>query len=249
MLGWMFVIPLVGFFVTQGRAYYLAAAYPMLLAMGSGAAERWLASLAKLSAAAAKTRRRGQAAKTRTRGPLVGPRTIEWIFFGCLGLWAAWIVATVIPIQSRGPIRNFALVRNEDLRDEFGWTEMVKEVAAIRDSLPAPERENLGVMTGNYGEQGAVELYGPSYHLPPPISPTNSGWLRGYPNPQPTTLIVLGWSREGANYNFKDCRLAGRNTNSEGVSNEESQGHPDIFVCGPPKLPWPDFWNTYYTFG
>src|SRR5882757_5600122 len=44
MLGWMYVIPLVLFFVGKGRGYYLAAAYPMLFAMGAVAGECWVAS-------------------------------------------------------------------------------------------------------------------------------------------------------------------------------------------------------------
>ena len=52
------------------------------------------------------------------------------------------------------------------------------------------------MLVGNYGEAGAVEILGPAYHLPTPISMTNSAWLRGYPTPQPTTLIVVGFSRE-----------------------------------------------------
>ncbi len=35
MLGWMYLIPLALFIVAKGRAYYLAAAYPMLYAAGS----------------------------------------------------------------------------------------------------------------------------------------------------------------------------------------------------------------------
>jgi hypothetical protein len=33
------------------------------------------------------------------------------------------------------------------------------------------------------------------------------------------------------------------------VKNEESEEHPDIFVCGPPRLPWPEFWKEYQNFG
>jgi hypothetical protein len=31
--------------------------------------------------------------------------------------------------------------------------------------------------------------------------------------------------------------------------NEESGDHPDIFVCGPPRIPWPEFWKKYRNFG
>ena len=43
-----------------------------------------------------------------------------------------------------------------------------------------------------------MEILGPAYHLPMPISMTNSAWLRGYPTPQPSTLIVVGFSQEAA---------------------------------------------------
>jgi 4-amino-4-deoxy-L-arabinose transferase-like glycosyltransferase len=48
MLAWMYLIPLVLFYFGKGRSYYMAAAYPMLLAMGAAGGERWLASLPPL---------------------------------------------------------------------------------------------------------------------------------------------------------------------------------------------------------
>jgi hypothetical protein len=104
-------------------------------------------------------------------------------------------------------------------------------------------------LVGNYGEQGAVEILGRAYQLPPPISGTNSAWLRGYPAAPPSTLIVLGHSREYVEKTFTSCRLAGHNTNPLGVQNEETQDHPDIFVCGAPRREWPEFWKQYQSFG
>jgi hypothetical protein len=135
------------------------------------------------------------------------------------------------------------------LREEIGWPELVKTVAGIRDSLPPDQQASLGITVGNYGEGGAIEIFGPAYHLPPLISTTNSAWLRGYPTPPPTTLIVLGITREEAETIFTGCRLAGHNGNSEGVKNEESMYHPDIFVCGPPRKPWPQLWSEHQSFG
>ena len=226
MLAFMYLVPLAIFFFSKGRGYYVAAAYPMLLAMGATVGERWVASLPKL-----------------------GRRTVEAIFFTGLTVCGAYIFAVVLPLQSSGPLRDFALRNNGDLREEFGWPELVKTVAGIRDSLPPVQQASVGVLVGNYGEQGAIELLGPPYHLPPPISLTNSAWLRGYPTPPPTTLIVVGVSKEWVDRIFTGCRLAGHNGNSEGIKNEESQYHPDIFVCGSPRLPWPEFWKKYQSFG
>lgn len=226
MLGWMYAIPLALFFFAQGRGYYMAGAYPMLLASGAAAGERFLEFL-----------------------PRPGRWGIEVAIFTGLALCGAYVCALVLPLAESGPLKEFTLQRNGDLREEIGWNELVRTIAGIRDSLPPEQQASLGILVGNYGEQGAVEMLGPAYRLPLPISMTNSAWLRGYPTPAPTTLIVLGFSREAAEKAFTGCRLAGHNGNTEGVKNEESQFHPDIFVCGGPRLPWPEFWKAYQAFG
>jgi 4-amino-4-deoxy-L-arabinose transferase-like glycosyltransferase len=45
MLGWMYVLTLVGLMAARGRDYYLAPAYPMLFAAGAVWSENWLTSL------------------------------------------------------------------------------------------------------------------------------------------------------------------------------------------------------------
>src|ERR1039457_5087918 len=45
MLAFMYLVPLALFFFGKGRSYYMAAAYPMLIAMGAAMGQRWLASL------------------------------------------------------------------------------------------------------------------------------------------------------------------------------------------------------------
>jgi hypothetical protein len=226
VLAWMYLIPLALFFFAKGRHYYVAGAYPMLLAMGAAAGERWLASLKR------------------------GWRwAVEGVFYAGLVFCGLFVVADVLPIASSGPLMRFALKNNGDLREEIGWQEELQSVATILDSLPAEQRAHAGIFTGNYGEAGAVELLGPAYHLPPPISTTNSAWLRGYPTPPPSTVIVLGFSQRRADRAFTGCRVAGHVENSLGVENEESRDHSDIFVCGAPRLPWPEFWKEYLNFG
>jgi hypothetical protein len=226
LLAWMYLIPLALFLLGKGRGYYLAAAYPMLLAMGAAGGERWIASLRPL-----------------------WRRSVEAVFFTGLAACGLFACAVILPVASDGPLRNFALRNNGDLREEVGWNELVKTVAGIRDSLPPEQQQNVGVLVGNYGEQGALEILGPAYHLPAPISMTNSAWLRGYPVPPPSTLIVLGFSRKSAERAFTSCQLAGHISNPYGVENEESTYHPEIFVCGGPRLSWPEFWKEYQSFG
>ena len=226
MLAWMYLIPLALFMVGKGRSYYLAGAYPMLMAMGSVLAEGWVGSLEK-----------------------IGRRAVEVVFFTGLVGGGLYVSAILLPLAPSGRLMDFALKNNGDLREQIGWDELAKTVAGIRDSLPAEQRENVGVVVGNYGEQGAIEILGAAYHLPVPISGTNSAWLRGYPVPPPSTLIVLGLSHKYVDGMFTSCRVAGHNGNSLGVSNEESRDHPDMFVCRGLRVPWPEFWKEFQSFG
>jgi hypothetical protein len=226
MLAWMYLVPVALFFFAKGRGYYTAGVYPMLFAMGAVAGEQWLPSL-----------------------PRWVRRTIQSVFFAGLAVVGAFIIAVVVPLAPSGPLRNFALEHNGDLREEIGWDELVKTVAGIRDSLSPDQQASLGIITGNYGETGAIEMLGPAYHLPAPMSTTNSAWLRGYPTPPPTTLILIGVSREDADSVFTGCRVVGHNGNQEGVKNEESEYHPDILLCGPPRRPWPEIWKEHQSFG
>jgi Dolichyl-phosphate-mannose-protein mannosyltransferase len=226
MLGWMYVIPLALFVIGKGRGYYVGAAYPMLIAMGAAAGERWLGAR---------------------------PRPWRWAVTGVLfagtTAYGLYLGAMIVPVASGGALKEFALKNNGDLREEIGWNELVKTVAGIRDSLPAEQQENVRVLVGNYGEGGAIEILGPAYHLAQPLSGTNSAWYRGYPTPPPSALIVLGWSRQDVEETFTGCRLAGHNGNPYGVENEESKDHPDIFVCGGPRKSWAEFWEDYQWFG
>jgi hypothetical protein len=226
MMAWMYLVPLALLFFAKGRGYYLAAAYPMLLAMGAVVGERWLGTL-----------------------PSWARRTIEAVYFAGVAVCGAYIIAVVVPLASSGPLRDFALNRNGDLREEIGWEELVSTVAQIRDSLTPDERAHLGITTGNYGEYGAIEILGRAHGLPEPIGTTNSEWLRGYPAQAPTTIIVLGIRPEEADELFTGCRLAGHNGNSEGIHNEELDDHPFIFVCGPPRKPWAEVWKEHKDFG
>ena len=118
MLGWMYVIPLALFMIGKGRDYYLAAAYPMLMAMGSVAGERWVAGMSRI-----------------WRSAIVGALYSGIFAYGML------MCAILIPLASSGPLRDFALKNDGDLREEIGWNDLVKSVADIRDSLPAGQRE------------------------------------------------------------------------------------------------------------
>jgi hypothetical protein len=222
-LGFMFVVPLVLFVLVRGRDYYQAPAYPMLLSAGAV----WIDH-------------RGMLNRRMSRG----------IVWALLAANAAFNVAVLLPLAPVNSAWWQTVAKlNGDVKEEIGWPELVQSVAAVRDSLPASDLDHLGILAGNYGEAGAINLYGPDYKLPAAISGINSYWLRGYGNPPPQTLIVMGLSRKRLEENFESCKLAAHITNRFGVMNEESTYHPDIFVCRGLRSSWERFWERLKSYG
>ena len=225
-LGWAFVGILLIFTLAKGRSYYMAPAYTVLLAAGAVLEEGWLQSL---STGYARCMRAGT--------------------FAVLALGGIVAVAVAVPLA---PVNSkwwqVANKIDSDFREEIGWPELVGEVARIYNSLPPAERDNTGILAANYGEAGAINLYGPAHGLPRAISGINSFWAYGYPSPPPKALIVVGMGDEYRNQYFDSCEVVGHVTNPYGISNEETD-RPDIYLCRKLRQSWPDFWHDFRYYG
>jgi 4-amino-4-deoxy-L-arabinose transferase-like glycosyltransferase len=226
-LGWMFVVPFGLFLIAQGRGNYMPPAYPMLFAAGAVLEEQWLAGLTF--------------AKTR----LI--RGVTWSALILGGIVMAPFTLPIAPLGS--DLYAITSSVNDGFKESVGWPELVETVAGIYATLPATDRSQAGILTGNYGEAGAINLYGPAYGLPQAISGINSYWLRGYGDPPPQTLIVLGLSQGDAMRIFDSCTSAGQVANRYNVENEETREHPVILVCRGPRAPWPELWKRFQWFG
>jgi 4-amino-4-deoxy-L-arabinose transferase-like glycosyltransferase len=218
-LGWAFVAALALFTAARARDYYTAPLYPMLLAAGAVMSEQW-------------------------------PRWAKGLNWAGLAVALLAGIAFLLPIA---PINSrwfeASLRVNGDLREEIGWLELVDAVVKIRDSLPANERSTAGILTGNYGEAGAIDLYGPEHGLPQALSRVNSFWLRGYGDHPPETLIVVGSSPRFVKNNFVSCESEGTITNRYGVANEETEDAKYLWVCRGLRQPWPEFWQKIKAWG
>ena len=210
-LGWAFLATIVLFAFAQARDYYSAPLYPMLLAAGAVRFTQW-------------------------------PRRVRIAQGVGIGAGIAMGIALILPVA---PV-NSVLFRigakiSGDHVEEIGWPELTAAVARVRDELPAADHPHSGIFAGNYGEAGALELLGPAYGLPAPISRVNSFWLRGYPDPPPQTLIVLGVSEAFVRAHFQACEIKATFHAPYGIENEENGGF--IRVCRGMKEPWPEFWR------
>jgi hypothetical protein len=226
-VGFLYLIPLITFLVAKGRGYYLAPGYPVLYA--GGAVSR---------------------AETITRLRPVWRLSLEsfaWASVVATIFIAAAYVVPLTAVDSAWSPHAFKI--NGDFREEIGWPELVQQVAQIRDSLGPEERSRVAILACNYGEAGAINLFGKEYGLSEAICGTNSFWARGYGDPPPETLIVLGFSKEFGDQNFESCELAGHITNKYGIANEETTDHPDILICRHLRESWPEFWKKFRRYG
>jgi hypothetical protein len=223
----MFVIPLVALFLAKGRDYYLAPAYPMILASGGVWTERWLHSLG--------------ASATSTARQFIWPSLVIG------GVISAAVTLPVAPVNSTW--WRIAEHMNCNFSYEIGWRELVETVANVRGTLSPDDQRNLEILAGDDGEAGAVNLYGPSRGLPRAISGMNSNWLRGYGGTPPRVVITVGMDRDFLYRNFSKCELAGKLANRYGVRNGAIDGYEAVFVCHDLRQPWPAFWEQFRYYG
>jgi 4-amino-4-deoxy-L-arabinose transferase-like glycosyltransferase len=220
MVGWMYVIPFFIYLVSQGRSYYLAGAYPMLIAAG---AVVWQTGFEKLDA---------QKVQARLR--------TTWINIALGILLAAALALPIAPVNSSW--WNLVSKVHDTFTEEIGWQDMIRTVAGIYDNLSEVDKARAGILAGENDEAAALNLYGGDYGLPKAISGSDTFWLRGYGNPPPEMLIVVGFSEEHINSLFEQCMAAGTVTNQYGVDND-LRDPPNIYVCRNPRFSWDELWK------
>lgn len=225
-LGWMFIVTFALFLSSRGRSYYTGPAYVMLLAAGVVWFEQWLERLT-------------QRARQWGFGLLWGAQVIG-------GLIAVVLIKPIAPINS--PLWAITSNINREVVEMVGWPDLTAQVAELYQAIPASEQPRTVILTGNYGEAGALDYYGDVYHLPPVISGGNSLWYRGYGESEPETVIVVGFERGYADKFFATCTQVGTVANRYGIKNEESTRHTALYLCRNPRRPWPELWQEMQWF-
>lgn len=162
VLAWIYVVVLLTFIALEAKDYYVAPIYPMLFAAGA-----------------------------------IWCSTRRWRFLPAFVLLiAGGLIAAPLALPILSPERHLAYQRALGVKpaktevshtselpqlfaDQFGWEEMVREVARYYHSLPPDVRRKTAIYTANYGEAGAIDFYGPKYGLPPAISGHQNYFLWG----------------------------------------------------------------------
>jgi hypothetical protein len=75
------------------------------------------------------------------------------------------------------------------LADRIGWQELAADVVKVYEALPEREKRNVVIVSTNYGEAGALELYGDQFGLPDVYATHNSFHSWGPPPDSVRTYI------------------------------------------------------------
>jgi hypothetical protein len=221
------VILLLTFDALHGKAYYLTAIYPALLALGAVRFEEWIASAMARSAALA---------AVVVVGALGAPLTLPILpvdqfirYQNAIGL-----MPSAGEHQKLGALPQY-------YADMFGWREMAERVAAVYWSLPPQDRARAVFWGNNYGEAAAIDVFGRGLGLPPAISGHNNYYIWGPDGHDGSVIIIIGGSRRHYADLFHSFDVAGRIDSPYAMPYET--GKP-IYVLRGLKMPMKDFWPT-----
>jgi len=212
-LAWAYLVASALTLITGGQPYYPIGLLVFLYAAGAVVVARW-----------------------------AGRRRARWVWpIAGVTLSAATTLVVglpLIPVTSLGSTGVPAA--SSVVGDQVGWPVYVRQVADVFAGLPAADRERAVLLTANYGEAGALDKYGPRYHLPAVYSGHNELYNFGPPPDSASVAVVVGLDPSRLNAVFTTCATMGELDNGVGVDNEE-QGVA-ILVCRGPREPWRALW-------
>ena len=179
--GLSFILLFIFMLVLNMKPYYFFPIYPVIFAGGSLLVEK--SSLANIG-------------KFKWFGSIP--------YLSVLLLVAIFLVPDVMPILS--PTSMISIYGNssdntsssetgplpQNLGDRLGWQEMVNSLAQVYNALPANEKSQTCIFTGNYGEASAINFLGKGLSLPPTISGHNNYYIWGPGNCSGQVLLLIG---------------------------------------------------------
>ena len=223
-LGWACLFTAAVIAILNPRVYYLFPAFPILFAAGGVQFESWLQRPAL---------RFAYAGLISATGAILAPFSIPVLPVESYIRYAKALHMQQPAIESHqlGPLPQL-------FADQFGWEEMVATVARVYNGLPPEIRAKTAIFGQNYGQAGAIDLYGPKYGLPKAISAHQNYFFWGPRDYTGESMIILDDRPE---------RLAEVFDHFEKVAHVEHPysmpyQHFDVFYCRGMKGTLQDLW-------
>lgn len=232
-LGCMAAVIVLVSLLQHAKSYYLAPIYPLMLAAGSVVLEQFVHS-----------------------GPATS-RKRAWVpaaFIALVVMVGAMEIPLVAPVLPRQALLRYTafwgMTKNSNwtggsqrlpsvFADMLGWPELARTVAGAYDQLPPEDRARAVIYARNFGEAGALDLFGPALGLPPAVSGNHNYWLWGPGNSPGEVLLVVGDRLEDVQRNCPRSSLLAIHQYPDALSLEQSV---PIVVCRDLQPPLRDLW-------
>jgi len=197
-------IAAIALLLPEGKAYYPAPTILLVIAAGCVAVSRITS-----------VRRRRRVTAAVAAGSIIQ---------------IALLVPIALPLIPQSALHATRLdTLRTDFADTVGWPQLASQVGAVYDALPAPQRADAAILASNYGEAGAIDIYGGPSRLPQALSPHLTFWYWKPRRVSATTLITIGFEPADLHFLCGNVTRAAAVTIPDSVSNQE-QGTP-ILVC------------------
>jgi hypothetical protein len=234
VLGWAWVFTSAVIVTLSPRIYYLYPAFPVLFAGGSVMWEAWLDQprwrWLKLAYAGLMVVLGAVYAPLSV--PLLAPETyIQYTR-------ALHLQPPRIETHRLGPLPQL-------YADQFGWEEMTATVARVYNSLPPEVRAKTAIFGQNYGQAGAIDLFGPKYGLPPAISGYMNYFFWGPRDYTGESMIVMQGQQQDLERYYSSVQKVASVYHPYSMPYE----HFDIYYCRGLKWPLKEIWPKVRNWG
>jgi 4-amino-4-deoxy-L-arabinose transferase-like glycosyltransferase len=233
LVAFVFVATFVILVIQRSKPYYFAASFPVLMAAGGVAWERWTSGrwLRWVRWVMVVVLLGGGVVMSPMAVPLLSPqKTVE--YGQRMGIIPA---AQEVGHTSALP---------QYFSDRLGWEKLARIVYTVYMRLPPGERERCVVLGQNYGHAGALEYWSRRYELPPVYATHNNYWLWGPPQEPFEIAIVVRGNRERLLELFEEVVEAGIVESPYAMESRMT-----IWVCRGLRRPIEDIWRESKSFG
>jgi hypothetical protein len=205
-LAWAAVLTPLLLLAVNGKSYYAGPIYPLLLAAGS----------------------------IRALHLVARRRLLFAIVLTVLTASTAALVPLALPVYPlHRAVSDGIVSARTDFADMLGWPGIAAATAHAYDRLPPIQRRQATIVASNYGEAGAVDLYGSRYRLPHAVSGDLTYALWKPAHVPEKVVIAVGFPRNFMQRYFRSVAPAGTIGMPYHVHNQE-YGQP-ILICRGPR--------------
>jgi hypothetical protein len=158
-------------------------------------------------------------------------------------------LAAAIAAGQRIVSLHLTTTRNDDapitqiFADMHGWPQLTATVARVYGALPRDQRTRAAILASNFGEAGAIDVYGKAYGLPPALSGQNNYWIWGSRGYDGSVVVEVNGT---CGPEFQSARVAVARLDDRWAMPSES--HIPISVCYGLKEPLARYWPKLKTF-